>query len=78
VNGRVIPRLKYAKFYRDVGNRGEKAPVTQASACVSWLIQPLLWRSSSRLFYSLLDRTLSYRDRFGAKWRRRFRRKERS
>jgi hypothetical protein len=25
----------------------------------------------------MLDRTLSYYDRFGAKWRRRFRRKER-
>jgi hypothetical protein len=57
-------------------NRGEKAPVTQANACVSWLIQTLLWRCRSRLFCRMLDRTLSYHDRFGAKWRRRFRRKE--
>ena len=59
-------------------HRREKAPITQANACVSRLIQPLLWRCSRRLFCRILDRTLSYYDRFSAKWRAGFRRKERS
>jgi len=62
----------------DHDNQGENAPVTQASACGWRLIQWLLWRCSRRLFCRMLDRTLSYHDRFAAKWRRRLRRKERS
>jgi hypothetical protein len=58
------------------GNKGENAPATQASACVSRLIQRLLWRCSRHLFCRMLDRTLSYHNRFGAKWRAGFRRKE--
>ena len=59
-------------------DEGEKSPVTQASACASRLIHALPRRCSRRLFCRMLDRTLSYHDRFSAKRRARFRRKERS
>ena len=65
-----------AKFDRE--RQSEKAPVTQASACVSRLIQPLLWRCSRRFLAGnvgsnrFLSRSLRH------KWRRRFRREKRS
>jgi hypothetical protein len=66
-----IPRPK-AKAW----NRGERAPVTQASACASRLIHALSRHCSRRLFRRMLARTVSFYDRFGAKRRPGFRRKE--
>ena|SRR5439155_5789595 len=58
--------------------KGENTPVTQATACVSRLIQSLPRRCSRRLLSRMLDRIVSCHDRFSAKWRCGFRRKERS
>ena len=58
--------------------RGERTPVTQASACALRLIHALLRRCSRRLFRGMLARTVSFYDRFSAKRRPGFRRKERS
>src|SRR5215217_6157102 len=59
------------------GTRSERAPVTQASACVLPLKQRLLWRYSRRSLFGILDRVVSD-DPSAAKWRPGLRRDKRS
>jgi hypothetical protein len=51
----LLPATRFLEMIHSGNIRGESSPVTQASACVSRVTTPLLWRCSRRSFCRMLD-----------------------
>jgi len=76
--GSVPARASFDPQRRSLGSEVRNLLSRRRSASVSRLVQRLSRHCSRHFFRRMLDRTVSCRDRFSAKRRRGFRRKERS